>query len=326
MNFNWQSISKVFFITLIMSFATSVFAQSGMEKASEVYNSGKNYNSMQQYEKAIEKFELFLSMADTIVTEDPDFNALVISVKGALPSIYYNHAAGVSKSGSTEETIEWFIKTKEAAEKYNSPDYVKKSQSALSKIYLKAGKKLYDEGKYDTAIVVYDKALEFYPENASVYFYKANTYKKMEQDSLAIDALKSCIMYANGKTQKTAEKSLAKTYMKLGTTALKENDIDAGIANLDSAIVYYPEYADAYYWKAVALNVKQDYTEALVAIDKALELEQNNKNKISKYMLEKGNIYYNNKQQAEACATYKMVETGASKVRAKEIMEKIKCN
>jgi tetratricopeptide (TPR) repeat protein len=126
------------------------------------------------------------------------------------------------------------------------------------------GDAFYADGKYESAIERYNKAIELNPNSEVAYTNKGSALRMLGRYPEAIAALEKAV---------ALNPQYVLAYNERGAVYSDEEKYDQAIANYDKAIELDPGNKFAYGLKGSALSALGRYPEALVALDKAIELD-----------------------------------------------------
>ncbi len=139
-----------------------------------------------------------------------------------------------------------------------------KKINAVKKAY-NAGNNAYKLGSYQEAVTNYDRAISLDSTFYKAHYGKGLSLKKLRKYKEAAKAHQGAI---------GQNPSYVNSYVALGKLYVKMGQEDKAIQNYDSAIQNNPGAAKAYYeLGAVYLNYKKDYTKAAQNLTKATQLD-----------------------------------------------------
>lgn len=121
----------------------------------------------------------------------------------------------------------------------------------------------------DGAIFDFQEALRLKPHFAEVYNYLGETYADKGNFDIAIESFTKAIQQ-NPDSSAVAFNNRGNIYFKMGA-------YDAAIKDYSEAIYITPEYANLYYLRAKAWELKKDYYSAIADYQKYLEASGNDK-------------------------------------------------
>jgi len=137
------------------------------------------------------------------------------------------------------------------------------------KKYLDAG--IYDiqDGKFKSAVENITKSIEIKKDWEISYFYRAVAYQAMDNlDEAMLDYTKS--IQINGKM---TDAYYNRAKITLTRKDIENPDIDSAVADLKMALELDEKFLDALYAMAAAYKKLGKYKEALVYLDRLIELE-----------------------------------------------------
>jgi len=135
----------------------------------------------------------------------------------------------------------------------------KNSDSNASTIYNR-GETYYKEGKYQEAINEYDKAILMEPGNAEFHNSRGVTYYQLKQYYYAISDFINAIRLKSNHT--LAYYNLAHSKYNLG-------DYDAALEDIETTILYNPDYCSALNLRGLIYNQKEDTESAFTSFQEA---------------------------------------------------------
>lgn len=151
----------------------------------------------------------------------------------------------------------------------------KKAENQIeAKEYLQMGQTLMGAEKYQDAINMLDKSLEYDPVNKITYITKGIAYASLEQYSEAKKAFNNALK---------VDKTFADAYFQLGNIAFLENDFEGGVKNYNQAVHYGYNHAELYYNLGLVYEERSEDGEALRNYNRAIAIDSNN----PAYMLRK---------------------------------------
>ena len=164
-------------------------------------------------------------------------------------------------------------------------------------------------GNYDMALVNFDKAIKYDPQNTIAYMGRGRMYLKIGKDVRALADFDKAV-YLKSKESTDVEQSESDSekrendpatsdiheliqqdprpwfdyfrpgdaYHERGKAYLRKGDNDRAIADFDRAIQLDPESANTYNDRGAAYAMKGDYDRAIADLDKAIQLNPRVKN------------------------------------------------
>jgi tetratricopeptide (TPR) repeat protein len=155
------------------------------------------------------------------------------------------------------------------------------------------GVRLARQGKEETALALFEEAIQLEPDYALAYYNLGNSLINLGQPAEAMEAYGSAIQC--GETDVTALSLVDKGNIFLGWNRNQE-----ALSSFNEAIRLDPQSALAYNGKGIALQELIQYQEALSAFDEAIRLAPQD----SSLHFNKGNLLYDRGQYKEAVQEY----------------------
>jgi Flp pilus assembly protein TadD len=140
---------------------------------------------------------------------------------------------------------------------------------------------------FSKALGIYEKLLATYPDDPTLHFNLARIYAALLQEDKAVaEVEKAGHLHPEFNDRKIEIERYV--LLQQGQSALQSLDFKKAIDSFSKLISMDPKNAQAYYGLALAYGHQENYKEALGAINKALELDPQNKDYMNvKTILEK---------------------------------------
>jgi len=319
---------KVKFFLVLVFFSFSVITKSQTKNdAIDTYNLGVQLIST-DLEMAIKHFNECLDICTSIGAEGKEIR---INVEKQLPGLYYKSAINLYKEKKTAEAIKSFEETLLISEKYEDIKTKDRTKNILSQLYYAKGNNYYKKQDYENAVIDYDKALELNPKYTKAYLNKGLVYKKLEDIENLLATMDKAIEFAREADDSTtlakAKKTCRDYLMNKGTIALENKSFDEAINFLTTSLNYDDQNPGIYFRLTSAYNKQEKWDDAIKSARKALEFEENNKEKTAKIYYELGNAYLAKDDNNAACQAYKNAAYGAYIEAANyQIQHVLKCD
>ena len=137
------------------------------------------------------------------------------------------------------------------------------------KFYLNEGIDKTNQGKFEEALEVLEKAQKINPQNALIYFSKAVVYHNLNQLRAAYENYDKAINLDNKMTDAYYNK--AQTILAFEDKT--EFEYKEALTLLEKAIELDEKFIDAHYYSAVIKKQLGEYESAIKSLDKVLEIE-----------------------------------------------------
>lgn len=137
------------------------------------------------------------------------------------------------------------------------------------KYYLNLGITETNAGNFDSAIEALDKALEFEPNSAMVYFSKAVVFHNQKELESAYANYTKAIEY----NPNMIDAYYNRAQVVMLKEAPNEAELKEALGDLEKAVKLDEKFVDAYYYSAVIKKKFGDYEGAVASLDKVLALE-----------------------------------------------------
>lgn len=317
--------SKLLFTILagaLMSFTNPVQLQ-----AQTIDDAGAAFNNAVQLietnvPEAIKAFESCIEICDKVGEEANDLKSQSMA---QVPALHYKNTIALYSSKDLPGAVKAGLATIEAAKKYNDMDLAAKATDITAQFYFAVGNDYLKNKDLQSALDNFNAALELDPSQTKALLGLTLVYKEKD-DYESLEATADKMMALNATGDKYIEKSMGviqKEFVIAGAKALQASQAERAATLLDKAFAYGENSADANYYYAIAANMLKNYDKAVETANKALELEQKDKNKI---YFELGKAYEGKGEADNACLAYKKVTAGPNAQAAKyQIEQVLKC-
>lgn len=202
------------------------------DSVNSYYNRGTAKLKLGQYSEAIQDYDEAIKLNSRFV------------------EAYNNRGAIKATLGQYAESIQDYDKATELNPKYEQAYYNRGTAKA----------KL---GQYTEAIQDYDKAIELNPKYAQAYYNRGNAKTRFGDYNKAIQDYDKAI---------ELNSEFAKAYYNRGNNKTKLRQYSEAIKDYDKAIGLEPTYVRAHFNKSCAYALQKDKAQALIWLDKALQL------------------------------------------------------
>ncbi len=321
-----MSFSKRSLLLLTIIFLSGgLFAQS-VNEAGAKYNEGNENYKAKDYAAAAASYEEALKIAKEV---GPDAADIKSSIEKQLVNAYMKNGLKLYKSKDYDASIASLEKSYELAQSIGDTDTSKKLKIYISKIRVANGNSMLKDNNTNDAFAEYKMASEIYPKNEQAYYGMGLVYKTNGDIKNMLVNMDKAIEAAGtsskkAKTAKKAKVTAAKTLVFEGATEIQKEHPDKGIEYITQSFNYMPGDGNTYYYLTLAYNKKKEWTNAIDAGKKAIELTCDNMGDANFAL---GQAYEGNGNTAEACAAYKLVTTGPNVEAAKyQMTQVLKCN
>ena len=140
--------------------------------------------------------------------------------------------------------------------------------NALS-AYLSLTKDIKSEESLKENLVIVEKILTSHPEQGKVYVFKGDLLVKMKKNIEGRDAYLKAV---------SLEKGIFEAWLAIIELDVKLMDFKAMATHSDKALQYYPNQAYFWYHHGFALKQIKEFDDALISLEEAFRLSNNNPN------------------------------------------------
>ncbi len=317
-------------MTFVVGLAIASFIFLAPQKkiyAQTVEDAGNTFNSAIQLMQsdipgAIAKFEEVIAMCEKIGESG---NELKTQAQNQLPILYYNYAVNLQSSQNYDQAIEACNKAIQTGQQVNNADIIAKAVNLTAQLYMVKGNDYFKNKDFDQAIANFDQAIAHDSNLYRAYYGKLLVYREQdkykEMDEM-LEKVKATSTQDPDFAQKT-QALVAREYSIAAAKAIQAKNSSLALNYCEKALSLGDTTANTYYYQTLAANMEKKYSLAAEAAQKALELEQKDKNKI---YFELGKAYEGLGKTTEACAAYKNVTAGPLVQNAQyQIKQVLKC-
>ena len=250
------------------------------------------------------------------------FFVLTITAQDRTPAAAYNEGLAELKAKNYEAglvSMEEALSLAVEGEDDKVIRLAKKNGSVAAYNVAKAKK---EAGSLEEAIAMYQKGIDFNPENPSNYAGKASVIEATGDMVAAVEAyILTGDAYAESKPDR-AEKMYSRAQNIVGKLYLEEA-YDEGIAAGNNYLAIKPENAEVNYYISRCLIEKGQNEDALKHADQAITQAVAGESDIDKYYIAKGLSLENLGRNAEAIVAYKKVTGEKYKKQAEYKIQKL---
>jgi len=321
---SWKP-GKKWISILLMLITLTGYAQTKVD-AITAYNEGVQLLQSSAAE-ALVAFEKCIGICKTLGEEGDETRALA---EIQIPKLHYSMAREEMQAKNYEEAIAKFNLAIQSAEEYNDTKVKESAEKLVPQLHYIVGNAYSKNGGFEKAHENYDKAIEYDPQYTKAYLGKGLAYREQddfENMKTILDKVIEVGFNTNDmKSVETAEKVMQNTYFNAAVKALTAQNMEEAEEALKLTIDYGNQSVDAYYQLAKIYNLKQQYAEAIVKINKAIEYEAGGDEEKAKLYYELATSYVGQGNTDAACEAYKKALYGAYEENARyQIEHALKC-
>ncbi|HAG15852.1 MAG TPA: hypothetical protein DCG69_04915 [Bacteroidales bacterium] len=316
---------RIILLALFVGLVTFTKAQD-MNAAGAKFNEGIELDKAKDYAGAIKVWEESVAICNTLGAEAAE---LKLTVQKKLAYTYFKEGITLYKKESFDPAIGALKSAEKLAGEVADTKTQQQAATYIPKIYASKGLDYSTKKDYEGALKVFEEALVFNPKCVDAFYGKGMAYKELNQFENAIEAFDNVILFGAGNasaTKKVASATEAAQLMfesKAATEMQIEHNAEA-VVLLTNALKYNDQSVNAFYLLTLANNKLKKWDASIAAGQKALTLEGVDSMAIQ---FELGKAFQAKGENANACATFKLVTAGPNVAAAKyQITEVLKCN
>ncbi|HAQ64938.1 MAG TPA: hypothetical protein DCR43_03650 [Bacteroidales bacterium] len=269
---------------------------------------------------AIGAFKSTITICDKVGT---DADELKKQSMAQIPGLYYRLVLKSNEEKDFQGAIDGCQPALEAAGAYNDEATKTAVEKLLPQLYLALGLEQFKVKDYTNAEVSFSKSLELDPGNLQTMDFKMKVYGVTDNLSKLSETFDAMVAIdANSPFVAKGKEFAAKRYGYAGAKALKGKNYTEA-ADLLSKATTYSEDAKTYNYLGIAYNSIKKWDNAIMAFNKAIELETKDK---SDLFFQLGTALQGKGDNDGACEAFKKVTTGPNVKGAEyQIKQVLKC-
>jgi tetratricopeptide (TPR) repeat protein len=316
---------KLLSIAVALFGLTNICSAQTIEEVNESLKKGQELMASGDIDGTIKELENCIDLAQKVGDEALEFQ---LSAESALPRLYFSKAEQLYKNKDYSAALDAFSETVSAAQKYNDSKVKENAEKFMPVIYYTMGVAEYQDKKYDEAIVLIDKAIEYDINFAKAYYIKGAVYQTQKNEANMSESYKLAIekgeASGDNATAKNAKTQWFNFYNIPATQAFNAQKWDEAISLFTKAIEIDNLNSNVYLALGTCYNYKKSWDTAISSCEKSLELKGNGDTNDIYYQL--GVAYEGKKDTGKACECFKKVTDGRYKESAKfKIEQTLKC-
>lgn len=323
-------------IAVLTFFVTAQVSAQSYADAVKLFNEGFSLAKEGEREQSITKF---ISVVD--ITQDmEESNAVELTDKAKQQISYQQYKVAGEKLSQNDinGAIDAMLLAKEYALEYESGYSEKIAYNVdqnIPRLYKKDAEKLYQEGKYEEAIKVNEKAIDYDSTYATAYYQLGQNYNKLSDNASGEEevtllrkaesnfdtALRLAQKTNNSSIEKAAKNQLVGVLLLDGKEFFDSKDYQKAIQQYSRGLTYDNESVNLHFRLAETYNKVNNSQKALEHGKKALELENRGKSETAKIHYEIALAQMKLGNKAEACSEFKEAAFGDLKNSAEYQMK-----
>jgi|UniRef100_UPI0040575651 tetratricopeptide (TPR) repeat protein len=294
-------MKKLIMTVVALLGATTLFAQTDVVAT---FQQGVGNAKAGNYTEAIEQFQAIIDASWDIEEPDANQQKAIVGAKKFIVTCYNKMGVAAINAKNYETAIANFTEAANLAELYEDVASMNKNRTLIGQVYQVQGADAFNAEDYATAIAVFSKGYEADPRNTDMALNLAESYFKsdMYQEGMKVctkiaalnpDKFAEAIAEAQSKMDMYTNNEVAKLQMANdydGIIAMAEQLEDAGMAAKITMQAYYGKKdfnkmielsqaaleaqatdegrSDIYYLLGVAYNEKEQFDQAIAAMQK----------------------------------------------------------
>ena len=156
---------------------------------------------------------------------------------------------------------------------------VSSEEIRVNRDYTEEGVNLLKKKQYDEAIIYFNQAVKFTPNNGDIYFGKGIALDNLRKYQEAINEFDKALKYFNDSSHKKIQEKFLAVLNRKSLSLISLNRYEEALNNYNKAIELDPSYFRSYIGKGDTLYYLKKYTEAINEYNKALEVLNNSPSK-----------------------------------------------
>jgi tetratricopeptide (TPR) repeat protein len=323
-------------IAVLTFFVTAQVSAQSYADAVKLFNEGFSLAKEGEREQSITKYITVVDIAKNL--DDANAPELASKAKRQIPILQYKIAGDKLSQNDIDGAIDAMLLAKEYALKYESGISQKIASTVdqnIPKLYKKDAEMLYQQGEYEKAIEVNEKAIEYDSTYATAYYQLGQNYNKLSDNASgeeevellrkAEDNFDTAIRLAqktnNSSIEKAAKSQLVGVLLIDGKEYFDSKNYQKAIEQYSRGLKYDNESVNLHFRLSETYNKVNNSQKALDHGKKALELENRGKSETAKIHYEIAVAQMKLGNRAEACGEFKQAAFGDLKNSAEYQMK-----
>ncbi|MFH5885456.1 tetratricopeptide repeat protein [Halalkalibaculum sp. DA3122] len=318
---------------LTIGLSTQALAQSdNYSKAVAAFNKALEQAKANEFESAINMYNQAVSLAEE--SDNEKAGDLVDRAQSQLPSIYFQLAVTKYKAfqqsqniAGLEEAMTAFQEAADISEEYGNGQVAQKASNIVTQLLYTRSIIEFKSQQYDAAIASLDEAIERNPNYAKAYYQKGLVIKNQNDEDLDIalemfdQAIEVGKQVNDNQIVRQATEAGRDNLIYRGVQNMEDKNFARAEEQLNRALEYDAESANAHYRLAELHNKQTNWDQAISHAQKALDLETGGKTELAKIYFELGTALKAQGRKAEACSAFKNAAFGSFQSPAEHEIE-----
>jgi hypothetical protein len=242
----------------------------------------------------------------------------------------YAEGVQAAKANNADVAYDKLAEARRLAEEAEQTGAARQIGDILLKLPKKWGNEALKNKDYEAALRHFDQGIEFDAEEAYFYYGRGLALLNLDRtdDGLAAIARAMEVGEATGdrKTARTAEERLQDHFVAEASAALASANptpaqADRALAQLDAMTEYVEADERAFFYRAVAHNVKRQSEQAIEAAQQGLELHRGGRSSAAKFYFTMAEAQIALGRTQAACENFQQATYGDYKPRAEHYIE-----
>jgi tetratricopeptide (TPR) repeat protein len=258
-------------------------------------------------------------------------NGLKVAKAGQKAVKSGNVEQGVNKF---DEAIATFKEVAQAATEAEDSKLAQKSNYLAAQLAYTSGRAMLNKKNNENALEYFQQGIDVYPKYAKNFRGKGIVLRRMERSDDALNAYcKAIEVGQNNSDYQTVSKAetgirdqyVYKASQLLSSDSPSTSDANQALKHLGKIEQCVEPNAKAYYYMAVAHNVKGNYSQAVSYADQALAAGGASRSDQARMHFQKGKALMKAGNESAACSSFGNATSGDVKSRAKYNMKQLGC-
>src|SRR5574344_701993 len=306
-------------ISLSVFLFSAVHAQN-LESATNLCKDGNTALSEGKTTEALQKFEEALGQAAII---GPEAEEITNNCKSRIPNLYLAISKEKANAKEMDNAVSALKTAIEKGKEYGQESTVKEASELIPQLYMAEGNTFLNDGKFNEAVALYKKVVEFDPSNSMAYLRMGQAAIRTQDEATAMSSFEKAKELGQGESadkevsvyflKKSASYMKAKKFAEAKSFAKKSNDA------LESTQAY--SIIGKF---SIALK---EYEDAISAFETYLAQKPNAKD-ANQTMYELATAYEAKGDKDKACGYYKQILTDPQfkAYATHKVNNELKCN
>ena len=242
----------------------------------------------------------------------------------------YQQGMQAGRQGNHEVAYDNLTQAISLAEQAEQPRARRQISDNLTRMAKNWGNDALENENYEEALMHFETGAEYAPDDAYFYYGMGVAQLRLENEEEAMQHMQEAIQTGeetgDQRTVGMATERIREEYVARASEALSKNDvtssdIDAALQALDTLEEYVDPNDSSYFYRAVALFERGDYSGAIENAQQGLELHNGSRSDAARFHFVIAESQFRSGDTEAACSTFEDAAYGDYRARAQHYLE-----